>query len=157
MTERSVTHATFVIERRFEAAPERVFAAWATPEAKLQWFNGPPDWKRHRYELDFRVGGSERSSVGPAGGTAHVYEAKFYDIVPNERIVTAYEMYFDKERISVSLATLELKADGKGTLLKLTEQGAFLDGYDGAASREEGTRFLLDAVEKALNSQHAKA
>ena len=31
MTERSVTHATFVIERTYDATPARVFAAWADP------------------------------------------------------------------------------------------------------------------------------
>jgi hypothetical protein len=34
MTQRSVTHATFAIERTYDAAPARVFAAWATSEAK---------------------------------------------------------------------------------------------------------------------------
>jgi uncharacterized protein YndB with AHSA1/START domain len=39
---------------------------------------------------------------------------------------------------------------GKGTRLVLTEQGAFLDGYDDAGSRERGTGGLLDALEKSL-------
>ena len=38
MTERSVTHATFAIERIYNAPPARVFAAWATAEAKASWF-----------------------------------------------------------------------------------------------------------------------
>ena len=38
MTERTVSHATFVIERAYEAPPERVFAAWTSPEVKSQWF-----------------------------------------------------------------------------------------------------------------------
>jgi hypothetical protein len=33
MTERSVTHATFVVERSYPASPERVFAAFATSSA----------------------------------------------------------------------------------------------------------------------------
>jgi len=32
----------------------------------------------------------------------------------------------------------------------LTEQGAFLDGYDDAGSREEGTGHLLDALGASL-------
>jgi len=32
----------------------------------------------------------------------------------------------------------------------VTEQGAFLDGYDDAGSREHGTNFLLDALGKSL-------
>jgi hypothetical protein len=32
----------------------------------------------------------------------------------------------------------------------MTEQGAFLDGYDDAGSRERGSNFLLDALGKYL-------
>jgi hypothetical protein len=32
----------------------------------------------------------------------------------------------------------------------MTEQGAFLDGYDDAGSREHGSKFLLDALGKSL-------
>ena len=70
--------------------------------------------------------------------------------MPNERIVFCYEMHIGKAKISVSLATVEFKPDRKGTRFVLTEQGAFLDGYDDAGSRERGTRGLLDQLEKAL-------
>ncbi len=76
MSKRSVTHATFAIERTYDAAPAQVFAAWATPEAKRRWFAGPDDWKRGAYELDFRAGGRERATGGPPGGPVHVYNAR---------------------------------------------------------------------------------
>jgi hypothetical protein len=50
----------------------------------------------------------------------------------------------------VSLATLQLKAAGGKTTLMVTEQGAFLDGYDDAGSREHGTSHLLDALGASL-------
>jgi uncharacterized protein YndB with AHSA1/START domain len=34
MTERSVPHTTFVLERTYDAPPARTFAAWADPEIK---------------------------------------------------------------------------------------------------------------------------
>jgi uncharacterized protein YndB with AHSA1/START domain len=38
MTPRSTEHATFTIERTYDAAPERVFAAWADPgEPAVGW------------------------------------------------------------------------------------------------------------------------
>jgi activator of Hsp90 ATPase-like protein len=43
-----------------------------------------------------------------------------------------------------------------GTRLKLTEQGAFLDGYDDAGSRERGTGSLMDALEKSLEKPQEK-
>ena len=153
MTERSVTHATFVIERTYHASPARVFAAWADPAAKARWFAGPAEWQSGAYALDFRVGGCERASGGPPGGPLHIYEARYQDIVPNERIICAYDMYLDKTRISVSLATVEFKPAGAGTRLVVTEQGAFLDGYDNPAQREQGTLELLDALGEELQRE----
>jgi hypothetical protein len=59
-------------------------------------------------------------------------------------------MHIDDTKISVSLATIEFEPAGGGTKLILTEQGAFLDGYDDAGSRERGTGGLLAALEKSL-------
>jgi uncharacterized protein YndB with AHSA1/START domain len=155
MSERSARHATFRIERTFDAPPARVFQAFADPDAKARWFAGPPEWERGPREFDFRVGGRETSSGGPTEGPKHRFEARYYDIVPNERIVYAYEMSLDGTRISVSLATIELKAAGRGTHLTLTEQGVFLDAHDDAGSREQGTGWLLDQLAASLREQAA--
>jgi uncharacterized protein YndB with AHSA1/START domain len=150
MTERSVTHATFVLERVYPVAPERVFHALSEPAAKQRWFVGPDDWSQSRFEMDFRVGGRELNSGGPKGGPVHRFDALYQDIVPNERIIYSYDMHLDEKRISVSLATIELSPRGTGTRLVFTEQGAFLDGYDDASQRERGTAELLDALGAAL-------
>ena len=157
MTKRSVTHATFTVERVYDAAPARVFNAFADPKAKARWFNGPEDWGPDEHAMDFRVGGRETSSGGPKGGPLHVFNAIYQDIVPNERIVLTYDMTLDGKRISVSLATTELKPDGKGTRLVYTEAGAYLDGFDNAAGREEGTRELLEGLAKHLARQTTSA
>jgi uncharacterized protein YndB with AHSA1/START domain len=156
MVERSVSHATFVIERSYDARPALVFAAWATPEAKGKWFVGPDAWEKSDHELDFRVGGRERVSGGPPGGPTHIYNAVYQDIVPNQRIILSYDMHLDKNRISVSLATVEFKQEGKGTRMIFTEQGAFLDGYDDAGQREQGTRGILDQLGEALKRAATK-
>lgn len=151
MTERSTEHATFVIERTYDASPARVFAAWADPAAKVRWFGGPDEWESE-HELDFRLGGREVNRTGPPGGPTYTYEARYHDIVPNERIAYAYTMDRDETWISVSLATIEFKPVDTGTRLIVTEQGVFLDGADKPEYREGGTKTLLDSLEAALQS-----
>lgn len=149
---RNVTHATFVIERTYPHAPAKVFAAWADPKKKVKWFGGPEEWAKSPHELDFRVGGKESVSGGPVGGAVHHYNAEYWEITPNERIVSSYQMHMDTTRISVSLATMEFRPNGAGTTFILTEQGAFLDGWDDAGQREHGTRELLDQLATYLNT-----
>ena len=144
MSTRSTAHDTFVIERQYNYPVERVYGAWADQGSKARWFVGPDNWQKSNHALDFRVGGKETVSGGPPGGPIHYYNATYQDIVPNERIITTYEMHMDDKRISVSVATVEFVAAAGGTKLILTEQGVFLDGYDNAGQREHGTRDLLD-------------
>ncbi|MER8490633.1 SRPBCC family protein [Mesorhizobium australicum] len=153
MTERSVVHSTFGIERFYPAAPAKVFFALSNPDAKRQWFTDPDNPMPGRFEMDFRVGGKEINAGGPKDGPIHVYTATYQDIVQDQRIVYSYDMLFGDVRISVSLATIELFAEDKGTRLVLTEQGAFLDGHDTSDTREHGTRVLLDLLGKFLRME----
>jgi uncharacterized protein YndB with AHSA1/START domain len=153
MKERSATHGTFVIEHVYPAPPARVFDAWADPAAKASWFIGPQEWRRGEHIIDFRVGGKERLTGGPQDGPLHVFDSVYHDIVPEQRIVYAYDMHLDDTLISVSLATVELEPAGKGTRMLFTEQAVFLDGYETLERRENGTRVLLDQLESQLRRQ----
>lgn len=155
MTVRNAKHATFTIDRVYPATPTRVFKAWADKEAKTAWAYCHAEWPVSDHVFDFREGGREHLVTGPRGGPRHVFDAVFLDIVPDQRIVYAYDMHLDQRRISVSLATIELFAVAGGTRLVLTEQGVFLDGYDDIKGREEGTRIGLDNLGRAFADQRA--
>ena len=146
MSKRSATHSTFVIERDYDASPARVFAAWANVDAKGQWF-GPGGDQQHK--LDFREGGREHFEA-TVGGAVYSYDARYEDIVPDERIVYTYDMHRNGVRMSVSVSTVEILRAGEGTHLRYTEQGVFLDGTDTPAAREHGTAELLDKLGEAL-------
>ncbi|UVK56551.1 SRPBCC family protein [Mesorhizobium sp. AR02] len=153
MTERSVVHSTFVVERSYPVAPAKVFSAFSSADAKRRWFVDPHDPMPSRHEMDFRVGGKEVNAGCPSDGQMHFFNAVYQDIVPDRRIVYSYELLFGETRVSVSLATIELLAEGRGTRLVMTEQGAFLDGHDTSATREHGTGELLDALGAFLKIQ----
>jgi uncharacterized protein YndB with AHSA1/START domain len=151
VTDRLVNHSTFVIERRYPADPARVFGAWADAGAKQIWMDDP-DYKSDgtEYELEFRVGGHERFSGLNPDGTSYSYDALYYDVVPDHRIVYSYEMYSGGERMSVSLTTVVIVPDRDGAKLTYTEQCAFLDGIDKPEAREEGAAWMLDNLGKYL-------
>lgn len=151
---RTVVHDTFVIDRSYPASPARVFTAFADPATKKQWWGDPDIEKNAPHVIDFRVGGRETMAGDvPGAGASFSFEAVYQDIVENSRIVYSYEMTMDGRRISVSVATLEFLAQDDGTRLVLTEQGAYLDGLDTSAQREEGTRGLLDALASYLEKE----
>lgn len=150
---RTVSHDTFSIERIYPSSPGRVFTAFAEPETKAQWFC-PPDLKPQR-TLDFQVGGRETLSMTIPDRGSFTFDAVYQDIVPDQRIIYSYEMAMDGKRISVSVATVELLAHGSGTRVVVTEQGAFLDGLDNVASRQEGSEGLLNALGRYLEEAPA--
>jgi uncharacterized protein YndB with AHSA1/START domain len=71
-------------------------------------------------------------------------------VIPNHRLVYSYVMHLDEKKISASLDTVQLTAADGSTKLAITEQGAFLDGYDDAGSREHGAGQLLDLLGASL-------
>ncbi len=155
MTERSVVHSTFTIERTYDRPPARVYAAWADPAMKGRWFGGGTDDAPVDLDVDFRVGGHERVRSEPGA-----YEARYHEILPDERIVFTYDLSFGGPLVSISLATVEFRsagAGGSGTQLTYTEHGAFLDGLDDPELRKNGTGGMLDELGRWLESKAATA
>jgi uncharacterized protein YndB with AHSA1/START domain len=150
MTLRSVAHATFVIERHLAAPVERVFAAWSNAEKKRSWFACHDDWSTVAWELDFRVDGAETNTVVRPDGIRHTFKARFLDIVPQQRIVYAYDMHVGDARISVSLVTVVFERDLKKTRMTFTEQVVFLDGHGDLQERREGTEIGLARLDEEL-------
>jgi uncharacterized protein YndB with AHSA1/START domain len=156
MTGQAVIHDTFAIERTYPASANRVFAAFASKEAKNAWGDTgdltEPGADAGTQEFDFRIGGHERFGFGYQR-ISYRYDARYYDIVPDQRIIYSYEMYADGALISVSVATIELVANADATVLTWTEQGAYLDGFDGTEApqlRRGGTAEMLDGLAKYL-------
>jgi uncharacterized protein YndB with AHSA1/START domain len=150
MTERSVQYANFTIERTYEFTPAQVFGAFASAEAKGRWLFAPDEAPKDGDVFEFKVGGRDHFTVKEPNGPTNTYDALYYDIVPEQRIIYCYEMYADDVRMSVSVATVELAPVEAGTRLTFTEQGAYLDGTDTPQERQHGTGEVLDDFGRAL-------
>ena len=150
---RSVVHGAFHIERAYDATADEVYRALSEEAAKSRWFIGPAGWRLIERVMDFRVGGRERVKGRHESGVVTTFDAVYQDIIPRERIVYTYEMRVDDRKISVSLATLQIKPAGeRRAKLLVDEQGAFLDGYNDTGARERGTGDLLDKLGASLRA-----
>ena len=145
MSERSVVHATFTAERSYPVSVARVFRAWAAPEVKVRWFAGNPD----DYQLDFRPGGTERNRA-VVDGKRITWEAVYREIATDERIAYTGVLCEEGTVATLSLTTVEFLAEGDGCRLVLVEAGAYLDGREQPAWREQGTGGWLDALGRHL-------
>ena len=152
---RTVVHDAFTLQRTYDATPAQVFRALTDIEAKDKWFVAGADWTPVERTMDARPGGRERAKGRWASGVVTTFDAVYFDIVPDQRVVYAYDLYIDERKISVSLATLEITKAAGGTTLTITEQGAFLDGYDDAGSRKHGTGLLMDRIGESLGGKAA--
>ena len=147
-------HDGFTLERAYKASPARVFAAWASHDQKKKWFGVMEGWIEDINTMDFREGGEERTSGRFPNGMHSDFRNRYIEIIPDRRIVYAYEMFIDGRRISVSLASITLEPHGTGTKLTLIESGAYLVSFspdgDDNLNRRQGTSDILDELARYL-------
>ena len=152
MKTRPIVHGTFTIERTYPVPPARVFKAFADPATKGRWFAEDSAPEVGDFKSDFKVGGREVKRFSFKGGTLQ-NDTLYMDIVPDQRIVFAYTMSVEDQRISASLATVELAPAGNGTKLTFTEQAAFFEGGDGPDMRKGGWSKLFERLGEELRKK----
>jgi len=149
-------HETFTIERFYDASPAEIWRCWTDPELKPLWFKGPDGFKTGERLFDFRVGGRETLRGALPNGLETHFSSTFHVIVPEQVIITAYDMHVGGKQLSTSLATMDLTPDGKKTRLRYTEQGVYLSGdAKEAASRKTGTTWHVDQLGELLAKRRA--
>lgn len=142
----AAVRGAFAIERVFKATPAQVFKAFADKDAKTRWFSGGDDQTIVERVMDVRSGGRELVVGHWNSGLKTRFDAYYFDVVPDRRLVYAYEMHLDALKISVSLACVEIERHPVGVRLKVAEQAVFLNGYEDNGAREHGTNVLMDRL-----------
>lgn len=110
------------IERKFAAAPERVFAAWTNPEELANWW-GPEGMTTPQCKMDVRTGGAWQTTMRNDKGDEYTVSGVYRTIDPPRHLVFTWAWHNDGVRdgheteISVQLEPV----DG-GTHLVLIQQ-----------------------------------
>ena len=138
---------SLTLTRRFNAAPEKVYAAWADPQKLMQWF-GPASVKEGsvKAEIDLRVGGSYRISFD-ANGQYNQVAGVYREVVPNQRLVFTWAWHSTPER--ESLVTISIKPEGSGSLITF-HHAQFVDAK-ARDNHERGWTEFLGKLEDYLS------
>ncbi|HEU5101117.1 MAG TPA: SRPBCC family protein [Roseiflexaceae bacterium] len=106
--------------RRFEAAPERVFDAWLSPEVARKWLFTSPFDEAYHAELDARVGG-RWTITARRGGMDYTALGEYLEIDRPRRLVFTFTM--PQFSPNSDRLTIEIVPDGAGCILTLTQAG----------------------------------
>jgi uncharacterized protein YndB with AHSA1/START domain len=98
--------------RVFDAPKRLVFEAWSKAEYVSRWFT-PAPLTTPECEVDLRTGGAFRLVMQMPDGTRFPMDAKFVEVIPNERIVFAATIHGNVE---VHTTVTFTESGGKTTL-----------------------------------------
>jgi uncharacterized protein YndB with AHSA1/START domain len=112
------------LQRRYNAPPERVYAAWTHAEMIVGWF-GPSDADQGSVKamMDVRTGGRFTISFTHSNGEYSEVSGTYKEVVPNARLVFSWAWHSTPEH--ESQVTILTQPAGKGTLLTLKHEQFF--------------------------------
>jgi uncharacterized protein YndB with AHSA1/START domain len=109
------------VERRFRAAPERVFEAWTTAAELNRWSD--PDSTSAVAEVDLRVGGRYAIAMARPNGSVHRVSGVYREIDAPRRLVYTWR-WETIPGFPDTVVTVEFRARGDGgTDLVLVHEG----------------------------------
>lgn len=149
----SSAHETITISRTIKASLERVFKAWAEPDARVIW--GPPseDEAIEFVECDFRIGGRDVHVCGQQGELRFRVETLYHDIQVPLRLLFTERVSTDDATLCASLITVEFAEAGNATKLELTVQVASLVGKEMITGNSGGWNAALNNLDSYLSPE----
>ena len=139
--------APLVLNRHFQAPPERVFAAF-TEKALMQSWYGPENMTIPHCEVDPRVGGAYRVEMHGAAGHVAVVTGVFKEIEAPNRLVFTWGWLNGTGRHPETVVSLTFKPRDGGTDLELTQSGFLQEEF--RVRHGEGWTSSFAALEAAL-------
>lgn len=105
------------IERKVEVSPEKIWAAWTTPELLRPWFC-PKPWHVPECRIDLRPGGEFYTKMKGPEGEEFASSGCYLEIIPYQKLVWTSALgpgYVPQKSDLPFTAMILLERDGNGT------------------------------------------
>jgi uncharacterized protein YndB with AHSA1/START domain len=143
---------TLLIEREFDAPPERIFDAWTNPDSPVGWW-GPKGFSHAANESDARAGGHWRMSMRGPEGRVHSSSGVYLEFEPPTRLVMTHGWDSDEPRHETQISVTLIDLGGR-TLMRFEQTGfaspTARDGHRG------GWNSAFGGLEEALRRMPAQ-
>ena len=154
----AVKFDSFEMDESFVCPVQKLFAAFTDPVTKRAWYADSPDAETHetlQYTLDPQVGGKEVFRLAlndktPMPGLEIQMIGECVARIDNALLVYASRMIIQGQVVSITNETFEFAPQGAGARLRLTQQGAYLEGSDGPELRRRGHEKLIADLRRHL-------
>lgn len=117
MTDTMTQDLSLTVQRKINASPDRVYAAWLTPETLIRFMSNCQGISLTSATTDPRVGG--RFSLVMNNGTKDIpHSGTYLALTPHSHIAFTWESEYST--VEGSTVTIDLVPEGRETLLTLT-------------------------------------
>lgn len=135
------------IEWRFDAPPEKIWAAWTDASMVRRWFGSDPNGEVLATYLDVRPGGRFEVTFANADGTQYTALGVYRRVEPFRLLQFSWQ-WKNEPDVETSIR-VALSAEGTGTRMEFEHAGLIhLSTHDYAS----GWRSTFEKMEKAVSS-----
>jgi uncharacterized protein YndB with AHSA1/START domain len=142
----NVQFDSFEMVEEFSCSIEKLFNAFTDPIIKREWYAEGSHRATHDtnlYSMDSNVGGKEifqftLNHNTPVPGLKIDMESECIARIDQQLLIYQSRMASNKNNLSASIETFQFYTKSGKAVIKLTQQGTYLEGADGPQMRKNG-------------------
>ncbi|RYZ95288.1 MAG: hypothetical protein EOO68_18835 [Moraxellaceae bacterium] len=142
---------TFEMIEEFNCSIEKLFNAFTDPIIKREWYAEGAHSATHDtnvYSLDAKVGGKEIFQITlnkntPVPGLKIDMESECVIRTDNELLIFQSRMSSNNTILSITTEAFQFYVEHGKSVIKLVQQGTYLEGADGSQQRQVGYQKLF--------------
>jgi len=149
---------TFEMIETFNCSVDKLFNAFTDPIIKREWYAEGAHAATHDtnvYSLDANVGGKEifqftLNEKTPVPGLKIEMESECVVRVDNQLLIFQSRMASNNTNLSITNETFQFYAEHGKAVIKLVQQGTYLEGADGSQQRQQGYQQLFGSLREYI-------